>query len=191
MVEDATSALKWLQLNLHPESRTIVWGHSLGTGVTAKLGSNLKSSTWRPTCYVLEAPFNCVSSIIAYWRENGAGLFGRTMGTLSSICHYFVDTSVLLKKRDLLLDSETWLLDIKEPIFILHAKDDAIFPFELAEKLYHEGIKHSVDIKLFSFEAELRCGHYSIYKSNTIDSILQQIINRTQSVDKTPRSQKQ
>ena len=94
----------------------------------------------------------------------------------------------IVKKRDLLLDTERWLLDIKEPVFILHSKDDAIFPFDLAEKLYLEGIKNSVDIKLFSFEAELRCGHYGIYKSNTIESILEQIINRTKSLEKTPRS---
>ena len=176
LVHDATCAMEWLQKNIHPEARIIVWGHSLGTGVTCKLGSNVQLSLKRPNIFVLEAPFNSMKSITSYLRENGTGLFGQTMGIINKIFDYFADTMALLETIDLSLDSERWLKDIKQPVFILHAKDDAIVPFELGEKLYLEMVRNSMDIKLFSFEAEYELGHDDIYKYKMIDTVLNEIM---------------
>ena len=35
---DAAMSLRFVQKHIHPKSKVIVWGHSLGTGVTSKLG---------------------------------------------------------------------------------------------------------------------------------------------------------
>ena len=98
LVEDASSALGWLQQNIHTKTRIIVWGHSLGTGVACKLGSNLQNSFKRPSSFVLEAPFNSMISNISYLKENGTGLFGQTMGTLSMIFEYFFDTKSKIRR---------------------------------------------------------------------------------------------
>ena len=38
MAVDAKISYYFLKKYIHPNSKVIVWGHSLGTGVTAKLG---------------------------------------------------------------------------------------------------------------------------------------------------------
>ena len=85
MVQDATSALNWLLKNIHPDTKVLVWGHSLGTGVACKLGSIVSVNKRRPVGYVLEAPFDTMESFTSYLIENGAGLFGWTMGTIGKI----------------------------------------------------------------------------------------------------------
>ena len=175
MVEDAASSLFWLHDNIHPDTRIIIWGHSLGTGVTCRLGSNLKSSKRQPIGYVLEAPFNSMDSITTLLRESGSGWFGLIIGTINKIFDYFADTKWLLQKRDLLFDSEKHLLDINEKVCILHAKDDAIVPFQLGERLYKKMAENSKAIKFFPFNAEHNLGHDDIYKYNDLDKIMQYI----------------
>ena len=40
MVWDGVNAFRFLKQHIHPKSKVIVWGHSLGTGVTTKLGTH-------------------------------------------------------------------------------------------------------------------------------------------------------
>ena len=59
LAHDAFSAYHWLLERSHPEARIFVWGHSLGSGVTSKLGMLLsKGEGALPTGFVLEAPFS-------------------------------------------------------------------------------------------------------------------------------------
>ena len=146
MVEDAASSLFWLHNNIHPDTRIIIWGHSLGAAVTCRLGSYLKSSQRQPICYVLEAPCNGVDSVLTLLRESGPGDWGPIINTIIKLLEYFYDMKWLLQKRDLLFDSEKHLLDINEKVCILHAKDDAIVPFQLGERLYKKMAENSNDI---------------------------------------------
>jgi abhydrolase domain-containing protein 12 len=63
---DALSAYTWLKERSHPESKVVVWGHSLGSGVTAKLGSVLSTSGQisKPDAYILESPFSSLKDEI-------------------------------------------------------------------------------------------------------------------------------
>jgi abhydrolase domain-containing protein 12 len=175
LVHDAMSAFVWLQKSIHPESQIMVWGHSLGTGVACRLGWNLKVCDKRPVGYILEAPFDSMHSVISQLGETGSGIFGFTMGTLSKFLNYIFDTKEMLEKRDLIFDSEKSLLEVKEKVIILHAKDDSVVPFELGAKLYKNMVEKSKDIDIFSFDEEHALGHDDIYKYKEIDNIIKDI----------------
>ena len=66
MSHDAFSAYTWLRERSHTESQVILWGHSLGSGVAAKLGSFFASSGQisKPVAYVLESPFSSLTDEI-------------------------------------------------------------------------------------------------------------------------------
>jgi alpha-beta hydrolase superfamily lysophospholipase len=101
-----------LRERTHPNAKLVIWGHSLGSGVTAKLGSVLSSSDLgNPSAYVLESPFSSL---------------------LDEIKSFYVSTflpfdiSNQLRLANLEFDSNSNLKKIKEPVLILHAKDDKV-----------------------------------------------------------------
>ena len=175
LVHDAMSAFVWLQKNIHPEGQIMIWGHSLGTGVACHLGWNLKQYDKRPVGYILESPFNSIYSVISQLGETGSGMFGYTMGTLSKFFNYIVDVKKILEKRDLIFDSENSLLEVKEKVIILHAKDDSVVPFQLGAKLYQTMVENSKDIDIFLFDEEHNLGHDDIYKYKDISNIMKYI----------------
>ena len=178
MVEDSTSALKWLLKNCHPKAKIIVWGYSLGTGVASKLASTVRMNKRRPKGYVLEAPFDRMESITSHWIENGPGLFGWTMGTFGNIISkFFITIGKILEKRDLKFDNEKCLLDVKEKVIILHAEDDAIVPFKLGKKLYQSSLTTSENRQLFAFEKEHKLGHHEIYKYHNLSDVMKCVSN--------------
>ena len=175
LVQDALSSLKWLQNCIHPDAQILIWGHSLGTGVSCKLGSILSGSEMRPKGYVLESPFDSMYSISRYLKENGSGMFGWVIGVINWIFDYFIDTKRLLKERDLLFDSVTSSEEINEKVVILHAKDDAIVPFQLGKNLHQKRLESSKAVECFLFEAEHGLGHDDIWKYKELQNVIEYI----------------
>ena len=64
MSHDAMSAYTWLKERSHPDAKVVVWGHSLGSGVTAKLGSIFSGQISKPDAYILESPFSSLTDEI-------------------------------------------------------------------------------------------------------------------------------
>ena len=57
LMMDAARAFEWFRARVHPSTRLIVWGHSLGSGVGCKLGQHLSSEAVRPDAFILESLF--------------------------------------------------------------------------------------------------------------------------------------
>ena len=118
---------------------------SLGTGVTSKLSYVLtEKSTLRPKGYILEAPFNCMKDEVESFKASKILTF---LG---------LKVESILNQSDMSFDSALWLPQIKEPVMILHAKDDEVIPFDLAEQLYKNTKEVKDNIEFVPFEADLR-----------------------------------
>ena len=87
-----------------------------------------------------------------------------------------LDVDKLIEKASLTFDSEKFIETIKEPISILHAEDDGVIPYELGRKLYEISAKENSKTKFFSFEDNLHLGHDDIYKANTFDEVVKEIV---------------
>ena len=164
MAMDAQRSFEFLKKHTHPSSKIIVWGHSLGTGITTTLSYNLRESTESPDAYVLESPFSSM--------QDEVGTFQAAKG-LSLL----MDVNKLIKDSDLAFDSASVIQHIKEPIAILHAKDDKVVPFELGEKLYTTALSNGCNVIFFPFEYDLRLGHENICKAESFLDIVKQIMS--------------
>ena len=164
MAMDAKASFDFLKKYTHPSSKVIVWGHSLGTGVTTTLADKLKESPEKPDAYVLEAPFSSMEDEVGTFQAaKGLGLV--------------MDVNKLIKDSDLAFDSASFIKDIKEPISILHAKDDKIVPYELGEKLYQIALNNSCNVRFFPFENSLGLGHENIYKAKSFGDVVKEILS--------------
>ena len=85
-----------------------------------------------------------------------------------------------LREASLEFDSVINLKNVREPILILHAKDDKVVPFELGQKLFDSN-KNVCGVTLVDFEANLGLGHNDIYQHKNIANIINNFVQEATS----------
>ena len=82
----------------------------------------------------------------------------------------------IIENSNLTFNSADFIQQIKKPLFIMHAKDDNIIPYELGRQLYQIAENNSCNVKLFSFEKNLQLSHDYIYKADTFEDMINEIV---------------
>ena len=134
---------------------------SLGTGVSSKLGQILSTKELRikPKGYILEAPFNCMKDEVATFKSF------KILTFIGGITGLGATAENLLEQADMLFDNGVWIPHIEQPVMILHAKDDEIIPFNLAEKLFNNVKEKKANVEFVPFNSNLKLGHNRIFKA--------------------------
>ena len=109
LYEDARSTLNWLTKQKIKEKQIIIYGESLGTGVSIEVAQNRKFAG-----IILESPF---TSIVE------AGKF----------YYPYLPVSLLLEDR---YETIKKLKNIDCPILVMHGKKDKIVPFKMGKKVF-------------------------------------------------------
>ena len=111
LYDDARSSLDWLKKQKVKEDKIIVYGESLGTGVSVEVAQNKKFAG-----IILESPFTSMVD---------AGKF----------YYFYLPVSLLLKDR---YETIKKLKNIKIPILVMHGKKDKIVPFHMGEQIFEK-----------------------------------------------------
>jgi len=110
--EDALAAYRWLQAKGIPEGRIVVWGHSLGAAIAAKLATRVN-----PAGLILEGALDSVNGMA---REKFPWLL--------------VPGFLIWDK----FDAERYVTQRACPLLQFHAEKDTIIPIELGEKVFEK-----------------------------------------------------
>ena len=122
---DAEAAMSWLEREKGiSRQRIILYGQSLGTGVSVALGKRLD---WKIAGLVLEAGFRSLAA--------RAGQNLPVLGPLALACD---------------LPSDSLLPGFQGPLLILHSRQDEVNAFSDSERLFH--VSSSPGKKLLAFE---------------------------------------
>ena len=124
LMEDGLLVWQWIKTHA-PLANMYIWGHSLGSGATIYLTSNLTASGTSPSGILLDAPFTTIIDA-AYHHP------------FSTPYWPFID---IFKKLSLDFFHETHssidrVSTITCPILIMHGHKDVIIPFHLGFRLY-------------------------------------------------------
>ena len=111
LYEDARSTLNWLTKQNIKENKIIIYGESLGTGVSIEVAQNKKFAG-----IILESPFTSMVD---------AGKF----------YYPYLPVSLLLKDR---YETVKKLKNISSPILVMHGKKDKIVPFHMGEQIFEK-----------------------------------------------------
>tara|TARA_A100001037_G_C15077909_1_gene602695 strand:+ start:343 stop:1155 length:813 start_codon:yes stop_codon:yes gene_type:complete len=111
LYEDARSTLNWLAKQGVKEDKIILYGESLGTGVSSEVAQNKNFAG-----IILESPFTSMVD---------AGKF----------YYFYLPVSLLLKDR---YETIKKLKNIKIPILVMHGEKDKIVPFKMGKKVFNE-----------------------------------------------------
>ena len=109
LYQDARSAIKWLIKRGVIEENIIIYGESLGTGVTTEIAQNRNFAG-----IILESPF---TSMVAAGKSK----------------YPFFPIRLLLKDK---YESDKKIKNIKSPVLIMHGEEDKIVPFWMGEKMF-------------------------------------------------------
>ena len=104
---DAQNAMDWLKNNI-PDSKIIVYGESLGTGVAVEIAKNNNISG-----LILESPF---TSLI----------------DMGKIQFPFLPVKIILKDK---FDNQSKIAEVECPILFMHGQDDKVVPFYMSQNL--------------------------------------------------------
>ena len=109
LYEDAESAVRWLNKQGIDENNIIVYGESLGTGVSVEIAQNRNFAG-----IILESPF---TSMVDAGKSK----------------YPYLPVRLLLKDK---YESKKKIKNITRPILIMHGKVDRLVPFYMGKKMY-------------------------------------------------------
>lgn len=148
LVLDATTAYQFIRSQQDPEhpQPVIVFGQSLGTGITALLASSVESpsSTTMPAeGIVLMAPYTDLKSLVKDFKIGGLLPVLKPISLIpfnSLILDYFLKTH---------LNTISTLPKLKKtPVVLLHAKDDPVIPLHHSHRLFDKIASHRGEKKV-------------------------------------------
>ncbi|KAL5287169.1 ABHD12B family protein [Megaselia abdita] len=115
------------------DNPVIFWGHSLGTGVSSHLLANMERKNIKngPKGLILEAPFTNIKDEI---REHP---FAKPFKNLP-----WFDLTIAnpMHTNSLRFESDKYISQYRQPVYIMHAEDDYVIPFHLGYKLYRTAL---------------------------------------------------
>jgi len=159
IVEDALVAIRELRKQLGSKFKLILYGHSMGSGVSTHCTVLAQEEGLTVDGILLDSPMHSMS-----WALDNDRLFYYIDGAL--------DVKSSMKEHDIYFDSVGWLKKVKVPVRILHADVDHVVPIQAAIDL-HNDVKQSgkKNIELIRFEED-GLGHIGI---STTPGFIQQI----------------
>ncbi|KAM8852095.1 lysophosphatidylserine lipase ABHD12 [Synchiropus picturatus] len=166
MTADSLFVYTWLRQRV--EKRPLyIWGHSLGTGVATNLVRQLCERGSPPDALVLESPFTNIR------EEARSHPFSTIYRFLPGFDWFFLDA---ISENNIRFASDENVHHISCPVLILHAEDDAVVPFHLGQKLYHQATQSQSlsghKVQFVPFPASRNYRHKYIYRSPELPRIL-------------------
>ncbi|CAN8002573.1 unnamed protein product [Ixodes pacificus] len=157
VIQDSLAVYEWVKRKV-PNSRIVIWGHSLGTGVAIQLGEIFARTGDNPAAIVLEAPFNSLVEAALRWP-------------LSIPFRFIPGTRKILEpllEEDTNFESEQKAGTLTAPVLVLHSKDDPLVPYDLGRKLYErlqrDRPSHLPAAVFYDVDSSVGPGHRRIYK---------------------------
>tara|TARA_A100001011_G_scaffold109724_1_gene116293 strand:- start:7357 stop:8178 length:822 start_codon:yes stop_codon:yes gene_type:complete len=111
LYQDARDTLDWLNKQKIEDRQIIIYGESLGTGVSTEIAQNKKFAG-----IILESPFTSMVDAGKHY-------------------YFYLPVSLLLKDR---YETIKKLKNIKIPILVMHGENDKIVPFHMGKKVFLE-----------------------------------------------------
>lgn len=174
LISDAKHVYRWLLDQGVPPKRVLIWGHSLGTAVTARFLSECPDEI-NPMAGVLEAPFTTLSDVAS------GHPFAKIFRLFPHFKYFFLDP--LEQNKDTNFNTTFQLATVRRPLLILHAKDDRIIPFEIGKNTYQQAIDQQPNqeikkrTKFISYPAENGYGHKYISRDPDLIKSVKEFIN--------------
>uniref|UniRef100_UPI0037E7B7FD lysophosphatidylserine lipase ABHD12 isoform X2 n=1 Tax=Semicossyphus pulcher TaxID=241346 RepID=UPI0037E7B7FD len=168
MTTDILYLYNWVKAR-SGNSLVVVWGHSLGTGVSTNTAGKLAEQGVDFDGVILEGAFSVAQQQITvhpftwyYWKFPGLDFF-------------FPEPWA---ENKFVFPTEDNLRKMRSPILFLHAKDDHIAPIEIAQQLYEVAVsaQNAERVKLEQFDGSLGYLHNGLCRDPHLPAIIKKFV---------------
>ncbi|XP_047458168.1 monoacylglycerol lipase ABHD12-like [Mugil cephalus] len=168
LTTDALYLYKWVKARCG-NSLVIIWGHSLGTGVTTNFAVKLVEQGVVLDGVILEGAFNSARQKIPvhpfiwyYWTYPGIGYF----------------FSEPWAENKVVFPTEENLKKMKSPILFLHSEDDHMVPIQIVQQMYEvaASAQNAERVKLVTFDGSLGYLHNGLYRDPHLPDIIKKFV---------------
>lgn len=168
LTTDALHVYNWVKAR-SGDSLVVIWGHSLGTGVSTNTAVKLLEQGIVFDGVILEGAFNTDRQHIPFYVLSWYYM------KFPGIKHLF---SFLWEGRTAVFPTEQNLKKMRSPILFLHSEDDHLVSVEIARQNYEVAAKaQSKDrVKLVTFDGSLGYLHNGLYRDPKLPGILKEFV---------------
>lgn len=168
LTSDAIFVYNWVKAR-SGKSLVVIWGHSLGTGISSNMAAKLIEKGVALDGIILEGAFSSTRQKIPghifswyYWTFPGMGLF-------------FPEPWA---NNKMVFPTEENLKKLESPIMFLHSEDDHVVPIEIAQQMHGVAAEaQSADrVKLVQFDGSLGYLHNGLYRDPQMPDILRNFV---------------
>lgn len=168
LTTDALYVYKWVKARCR-DSLVVIWGHSLGTGVSTNTAVKLIEEGVIFDGVILEGAFNSARQKIPfhvfswyYWKFPGIGYF-------------FPEP---WEHNKVVFPTEENLKKMRNPILFLHAEDDHLVPFPVAQQMYEVAVsaQNAERVKLEPFDGSKGYLHNGLYRDPKLPGVLKNFV---------------
>ncbi|PAV57541.1 hypothetical protein WR25_04837 [Diploscapter pachys] len=149
----------------------VVWGHSMGTGVSTKLVSDLSQEGSPPAGLILESPFNNLHDVISHHP------FSLPLRWMPDSMFQEIVINPLYS-IGLHMDLDKWIANITCPILMLHAADDHVIPVKLARLLKERALALEKNVEYVEFDVKREFRHKFIYKADELPALVMNFMHK-------------
>nr|XP_020455562.1 monoacylglycerol lipase ABHD12-like isoform X4 [Monopterus albus] len=168
LTTDALYLYNWVKAR-SGNSLVIIWGHSLGTGVTLNIAPKLIERGVVLDGVILEGAFNSARQNITayfftwyYWKFPGTG-------------YIFPEP---WRDKKVVYPTEENLKKMRSPILFLHSEDDHLVPIEIARQT-HEVAASAQNLeraKLVTFDGSKGYLHNGLYRDSHLPDVIKKFV---------------
>ncbi|XP_028845707.1 monoacylglycerol lipase ABHD12 [Denticeps clupeoides] len=169
LTTDALCLYKWVKERSR-DSVVVIWGHSLGSGVSTNTAVILQEQGTTVDGVILEGAFTNARQETAhhpfswfYWR-------------FPWFEYFFLD---LVNENKIIFPSDENVKKMQIPLLILHSEDDPVVPSHMGKELYRiakQAATSEKNVKLVLFEAPLGYKHNGLYKDERLPGIVREFV---------------
>uniref|UniRef100_A0AAY4EXB4 AB hydrolase-1 domain-containing protein n=1 Tax=Denticeps clupeoides TaxID=299321 RepID=A0AAY4EXB4_9TELE len=160
LTTDALCLYKWVKERSR-DSVVVIWGHSLGSGVSTNTAVILQEQG-EPYFLFHKSPLrSCFNKF--YWR-------------FPWFEYFFLD---LVNENKIIFPSDENVKKMQIPLLILHSEDDPVVPSHMGKELYRiakQAATSEKNVKLVLFEAPLGYKHNGLYKDERLPGIVREFV---------------
>ncbi|CAL1578428.1 unnamed protein product [Knipowitschia caucasica] len=164
---DALYLYDWVKARSSSSSLVVLWGHSLGTGVSTNIAVKLQEKGVVLDGVILEGTFNS-----ARQKMGGVSPFYWFYASLPGLRYLFTP------EKKAVFPSEENVKKMKCPILFLHSEDDHLAPIEIVQQLYEiAASSQSKDrVKLVTFDGSKGYLHNGLYRDPELPAVLKNFV---------------
>ncbi|XP_066534294.1 monoacylglycerol lipase ABHD12-like [Hoplias malabaricus] len=154
-------------------SLVVIWGHSLGTGVSTNIAVKLQEQGTPVDAVILEGAFKTAKIPNPSKYPHPFTWYYRRFPYIQ---YFFQD---LHERNKLIFPTDENLKKMRTPLLILHSKDDHLVPYQLAEERYRiakTALKSDDKVKLVLFDGSHGYLHNGLYRDPALPGIVREFV---------------